>query len=67
MARDKAKAAETRPKPRFRGNLDEVGQLLSWRSRTGTLSLPAPINTPAEQQRRAYRTESSTETNLGFS
>jgi len=51
VARDKAKAAETRPKPRFRGHMDESEYLLSWRSCTGTLLLPSPINTPAEQQR----------------
>ena len=37
-----------------------------WESRTGTLLLPSPINTPAEQQRRAYSTEGRTEINLGF-
>ena len=51
--RDTAKVAKTRPKPRFRGNPDESGDKVFSRSRTGTLLLPAPINTPAEQQRRA--------------
>jgi len=55
VARDKAVAAETRPKPRFRGQMDERGYLLLHESFTGTLLLPAPINTPAEQQRGASR------------
>ena len=49
-ARDKACAAETRPKPRFRGNMDEAEYQILWLSFTGTLLPPAPINTPAEQQ-----------------
>ena len=37
--------------PRKRGQMDETGYQISWRSFTGTLLLPSPINTPAEQQR----------------
>ena len=51
VARDKAKAAEMRPKPRFRGHVDEMEYQFSQESCTGTLLLPSPINTPAEQQR----------------
>ena len=39
------------------------GDKIFWESRTGTLHLPAPINTPAEQQKK--HTE-STEQILGF-
>jgi len=35
--------------------MDERGYLLLHESFTGTLLLPAPINTPAEQQRGASR------------
>ena len=55
VARDKAKAAETRPKPRFRGHMDEMEQRLSEENSIGTLLLSAPINIPAEQQRGASR------------
>ena len=48
-------AAKTRPKPRFRGNLDESGDPLSWESCIWTLPPSAPINTPAVQPRRAHR------------
>jgi len=57
VARDKTLAAETRPKPRFRGNMDEAEYQISWLSFTGTLLPPAPINTPAEQQRGPSRDE----------
>ena len=40
--------------PRFRGNPEAVGDAFSLRSCTGTLLPISPINTPAEQQRRAY-------------
>ena len=62
VARDQDMAAKTRPESRFRGSLDKFDVQFLWESCTETLRLPSPINTPAEQQRRA----SSTETNLGF-
>ena len=54
-------AAETRPKPRFRGNLALSIYQFSWRSLSGTLSPSAPINTPAGAAERASRE------NQGFS
>ena len=42
--------------PRFRGNPDDSVYWLSWESCIGTLCLPAPINTPAERQKRAPST-----------
>ena len=48
---------ETALWPRFRGIMDEFGDKVSWESFTETLLLPSPINTPAEQQRRAYNRE----------
>ena len=41
--------------PRFRGKIDKSGDKIFWESRTGTLHLPAPINTPAEQPRGEQR------------
>ena len=49
------KAAFPRPKPRFRGILDESEYQFSWWSRIGTLPPSAPINTPADATERAYR------------
>ena len=48
-------AAETRPKPRFRGNPSLSIYQFSWRSLSGTLSPSAPINTPAGAAERASR------------
>ena len=48
-------AAETRPKPRFRGNLALSIYQFSWRSLSGTLSPSAPINIPAGAAERASR------------
>ena len=60
-ARDQTMAAETRPKPRFRGNPALSIYQFSWRSLSGTLSPSAPINTPAGAAERASRER------LGFS
>ena len=48
-------AAETRPKPRFHGNLALSIYQFSWRSLSGTLSPSAPINIPAGAAERASR------------
>ena len=60
-AKDQTVAAETRPKPRFRGNPALSIYQFSWRSLSGTLSPSAPINTPAGAAERASRER------LGFS
>ena len=57
VARDKTVAAETRPKPRFRGRRDEAEYQISWLSLTGTLLPSEPINTPADVTERASRDE----------
>ena len=48
-------AAETRPKPHFRGNPVLSRDQFSWESCVGTLPPSAPINTPAVQPRSASR------------
>ena len=48
-------AAETRPKPRFRGIPVLSGEQFSWRNSIWTLLPSAPINTPADATERVYR------------
>ena len=56
--------AAPRPKPHFRGILDEAGYQFSWWSRAGTLPPSAPINIPTDATHRASR---SRVWGLGFS
>ena len=58
-------AAETRPKPRFRGNPVLSGDQFSWESCVGTLPPSAPINTPCSATYRASRGRARGP-NLGF-
>ena len=51
-------AAETRPKPRFRGSIVLSGDPFSWESCVGTLLPSAPINTPCSATEKSVQRQS---------
>jgi len=60
------KAAETRPKPRFRGNPVISREPPSWTTSTGTLPPSAPINTPCSATEKSVQSQRAKSRVLGF-